>query len=215
MTTDEDLERLRRADPIAPSSLPSAHGRRARALFEEITMSDVITSTESTERSGAPRRRPATPWIAGVAAAVALVVAIGAAVAVGRDDQPEPSGVAGAPITPGGSAGASCVELYEPATLAHREVAFDGTVAAIEGDLVTFTVNRAYRGVDGRRVTLEGATALSGLTSAGPGAALEVGARLLVAGDGGFAWSCGFTQPFDEAVADQWASAFRGQEPSR
>lgn len=210
MTTDDDLERLRRADPVASSSLPSAHGRRARALFEEITMRDAITTTQSTERSDAPRRRPTTPWIAGAAAAVALVVGLAVAAAVGRDDQPDRSDVAGAPITPGGSAGASCVELYDATTLAHRELAFDGTVTAVDGDLVTFTVNRAFRGVEGTSVTLEGAAALSGLSSAGPGPALEVGARLLVAGDGGFAWSCGFTQPYDEAVADQWASTFEG-----
>lgn len=30
------------------------------------------------------------------------------------------------------------------------------------------------------------------------------------AGDGGFAWACGFTQPYDEAVAAQWKEVFGG-----
>jgi len=49
---------------------------------------------------------------------------------------------------------------------------------------------------------------VGGMTSAGPGAALAPGTRLLVAGDGGFAWSCGFTQPYDRDVATAWAAAF-------
>lgn len=208
MSTDDDLERLRRADPVASTSLPSAHGRRARALFEEITMRDAITDSPSTLGADAPRRGRATPWIAGVAATVLVVGLVVAAAR--RDDQPDRSDVAGGPITPGGSTAASCVELYDPTALARREVAFDGTVTAVDGDVATFTVNRAYRGVDGSTVTLRGAAGLSGLTSAGAGVPLEVGARLLVAGDGGFAWSCGFTQPFDEAVAEQWASTFGG-----
>jgi hypothetical protein len=100
------------------------------------------------------------------------------------------------------------VELYDTTTLATRDVAFDGTVTAVNGDSITFTVNRAFRGVDGSTVTLQGATGLSGLTSAGDGMSVEPGTRLLVAGDGGFAWSCGFTQPYDAAVAAQWAATF-------
>jgi hypothetical protein len=29
----------------------------------------------------------------------------------------------------------------------------------------------------------------------------------LVAGDGSFAWSCGFTQPYDASVAADWKAA--------
>jgi hypothetical protein len=32
---------------------------------------------------------------------------------------------------------------------------------------------------------------------------------LLVAGDDGFAWSCGFTQPYDRVVAACWAAVFQ------
>ena len=57
-------------------------------------------------------------------------------------------------------------------------------------------------------MTLRGAGVLGGMTSAGPSAPLEPGTRLLVAGDGGFAWACGFTQTYDPAVAADWATAF-------
>ena len=52
------------------------------------------------------------------------------------------------------------------------------------------------------------ATTFSGTTSAGPAAMLEPGVRLLVAGDGRFVWSCGFTQPYQTSVARQWRNVF-------
>lgn len=125
----------------------------------------------------------------------------------GRIDVPTPEG--GGAITPGGSTSGSCVELYDLTTLDARETAFDGTVVAVDGDRATFTVNQWFRGGDGASVTLAGASGLQGINSAQPGAALAPGARLLVAGDGGFAWSCGFTQPYDASVAQQWMEALR------
>lgn len=148
MPEDDELERLRRADPVAEVSLPSAESPRARALFEEITMTDPTT----TELRGAvaPARRR---WIAGIAAALLLIGGGAAATALRNDDpsRPDPQDLATdpttEPITPGGPP-RSCVEFYDLSTLADREVAFDGTVKRAEGDTVTFTVNRAYRGVE-------------------------------------------------------------------
>ena len=111
-------------------------------------------------------------------------------------------------ITPGGSTSGSCVELYDLTTLERREIAFDGTLVTVDGDRATFTVNHWFRGGDGASVTLAG-SGLQGINSTQPGAALTPGARLLVAGDGGFAWSCGFTQPYDPSVAQQWMETLR------
>jgi len=102
----------------------------------------------------------------------------------------------------------SCLEVYDLQTLANRELAFDGTLVSLDGDEATFTVNEWYRGGDSGEITLAGAAGLSGLTSVGPAATLEPGTRLLVAGDGGFAWACGFTQPYDPKVARQWEEVF-------
>ena len=155
------------------------------------------------------------------AAAVALLVAGAAVVVARRDTTSRDAGndTAPAPITvapPGGATApdraslGSCVERYDLTTLTRRETAFDGTVDAVGGDRITFTVNRWYRGGPGARVTLAGASTLAGVNSAGPGASLQPGTRLLVAGDGGFAWSCGFTQPYDTTVAMTWAQALAG-----
>ena len=201
--TNDELERLARADPVDQASLPSAGDQRARALFEEITMSDP------TPQATTPQ--PKTIWIVGAAAAVALLIAAVAGLAVSRDDDSpsDSEDVASGPISPGGATSGSCVEVYDTDTLANREVAFDGTVSTVEGDSVTFTVNAAFKGVSTETVTLNGAVALSGMSSAGSsGTALEPGARMLVAGDGGFAWSCGFTQPYDPGVAGEWSQVF-------
>ena len=203
---DDELERLRAADPAGNASRPSATDPEARELFERITMTDHVRRS----------RRPAV-LLAAAAAAVVVLLA-GLAFALNRDDGARNDVVAGSstttttaasPITPGGAA-ASCVERYDLTTLTHRETAFDGTVQAVNGDTVTFTVNHWYRGGEGDRVSLAGAEVLSGVTSAGPGASLAPGTRLLVSGDGGFAWSCGFTQPYAESLAAQWQQALVG-----
>lgn len=40
-----------------------------------------------------------------------------------------------------------------PPRLPKQTLVFDGTVSAINGDKVTFTVNQAYRGADGAGIT--------------------------------------------------------------
>jgi len=116
-------------------------------------------------------------------------------------------------VVPGGSdnpGAALCVEPYTPAALAHRRFAFDGTVTAISGEQVTFTVNKAFRGDVGATIMLDasGMTGTSIAIDGGP--KLAVGSRYLVAGDDHFAWGCGYTQPYDARVAAEWSAALGG-----
>lgn len=192
-TRRDGLDELRNANPIDPDRLPSASLTRMSVRMQEMTME------ATTERSR--WRRRLLPSLAGVALAAIAVVAI-----LGNRG-PGPS------ILPGGSnnvGSASCVEAYGPNTLAKRSFAFDGTVTGIAGDKVTFKVNAWYKGTAEETVTLT-ATGMTGtaITSAG-GPNLAVGSRYLVAGEEHFAWACGFTQPYDPAVAAQWAGAFGG-----
>lgn len=205
---DAELARLRAADPIDRASLPSASDPEARALFERITMNEPHISTT----------RPArTPRVLLGAAAVALVVLAAGVVMVSDRDgssvdvatSPTTRDAGDEPITPGGSTG-SCVELYDLDTIVNRQFAFDGTVANVDGDDVIFDVNHWFKGGSGAQTTLAGAASLGGLTSAGATVSLEPGTRLLVAGDGGFAWSCGFTQTYDAGVAKQWSEVLAG-----
>lgn len=116
---------------------------------------------------------------------------------------------------------ASCVEMYSPESLKNREFALDGTVkSVVAGNLpgetneqvppesmVTFQVNRWYKGGSGGEAVLKSSTPGSPVISSTEGLSLEVGKRYLVSGDGGFIWSCGFSTAFSEATEMEWRMA--------
>ena len=156
----------------------------------------------------APERKSRL-WIVAIAAVVALGVAM-AAVAMRTSEEPKErvstdDGQTGA-VTEEQPASGSCVELYDLETLDNREFAFDGTVKEVRSDRAEFTVNEWFRGGEGDEVSKGGATGSSGLTPEEdyPNVGLAPGERFLVAGDGDFAWACGFTQPYDPEVAADW-----------
>lgn len=206
--TDEpdELELLRRANPVADGDAPDDELAALAARIER-----TIMQNEDHEQKSPRRRRLA---LAAAAVVAVLGIATGAALICGGDDEvkaarsTETTAVDSEPITPGGGispgGAASCVEQYDLTTISDREVALDATVESVDGDSIALTVNEWFRGGDGASITLQGASTLSGITSAGESVSLEPGTRLLVAGDGGFAWSCGFTQAYDSAVADDW-----------
>jgi hypothetical protein len=189
----DPLHELRRADPAHMSPAPSESKARIWARIQEATMDDTRSAS---------RRRIA--WAGGLAAAA--VAGIAALALLLNPGTPSP-GPTDDPDTGIGS----CVETYSLDALANRDFAFDGTVAAIDGDSVTFSVNEAFSGdaSSGESITLS-APGMSGtsITSAG-GPILTEGERYLVAGDDEFVWACGFTQPYDEALAAEWAEAAR------
>lgn len=162
---------------------------------------------ETTVKTRPPvRRRFALAASAAVAVAALVVASI--AVFGGSDTAPDELIAGGEQIVGGEpiASAALCVEFYDLDTLAGREVAFDGTLASIDGDQVTFTVNRWFTGGSGGETTLN-ANGLTGITSLG-GPGLEPGQRYLVSGSGGFVWACGFTMTYDTAIANQWATVF-------
>lgn len=214
--THDPIERLRGADPAAGStsdpSLP-----HVRDTLEGILMTDTETLTPAP----APTSPNRTPWL--LAAAALLVIAgIVAAVTVGGDDSTTDDLAArgGEPITdptesgpvddPAQSGVTSCVESYDLTTLANREYAFDATVESVDGSDMTFAIEEWFVAgpydTAGTTVTLDH-QGYAGMLFAPEGPALEPGTRVLVAGDGGFVWSCGFTQLHDPAVADEWRTA--------
>jgi hypothetical protein len=151
--------------------------------------------------------------LAAVIVTVAIVAVAGPAVALERPENPAADRSPATPATSvppasGEPSSSSCVEVYSRTTLANRELAFDGTITAVDGDEISFDVNRWYTADEGDSATLNGASTLGAVTSAGDPLNLDVGSRLLVAGDDGFAWSCGFTQPYHGVVAACWAAVF-------
>ena len=185
----DPLDELGHADPVRSTRAPSESKARVWARIQEATMD---TSSERTRR---------TPWALGVGA-LALAAVAAVAVLVNGGGNPSPS------QEPGPNIG-SCVETYSAETLANRDFAFDGIVTAIDGDSATFEVTEAFEGDLGDTITLQaaGMTGTS-ITSAG-GPSLAEGQRYLVAGDDQFVWACGFTQPYNQIVAAQWAEATR------
>ncbi len=202
----DPLEALRGVDPLVPGDLPpDTSGHHARALFEEITTMDTMERTHT--ENAAPQRRPRFALALGSVAVVVAAV-VGVTLAIGGDGEPDTI-AGGVPI----ASAAMCVEQYDLATLANRDIAFDGTVNAIDGDSVTFDVNTWFAGGSEDRVTLETSAGMvdGAITSvSGDGATLDVGSRYLVSGSGGFVWACGFTMTYDSGIAGQWAQVFAG-----
>lgn len=140
-----------------------------------------------------------------------IAVALAAATACGdAGTEAEPAGQA---MEMGGTNSAgSCVEQYSQENLAKRDYAFAGTIQAIEPaaddrpDSVEFSVEKWYKGGAGETTTRR-AYGFGAVTSAG-GSPHQAGERLLVAGDDDFIWECGFTQTYDDEVADQWGDTF-------
>lgn len=212
---DDVLARLRAVDPV-PEPVSDPTDGPARATLEEILMT---TTTQAP-----PRTWWRDPRLLAAAAAFVLLAGVLGALAVGGDDDGEldtaaPTTVPDGEDPLGGPAAGDpgeadsqltqCVAQYDLQTLTEREYAFDGTVASVDGRDMTFTVHEWFHGGEGATVTLDHGD-LSGMLFAPNGPALEPGTRVLVAGDGGFVWSCGFTQLHDPAVADQWREAFAG-----
>lgn len=186
----DPLDELHHVDPVHSAPAPSESKARVWARVQEVTMNRPVS----------PRRAPAglALGLAGLAAAAVIAVAVFAR----GDGTPTPS------EQPGPGIG-SCIETYSLDTLENRDFAFDGSVIAIDGDEVTFAVDEAFAGNVSDTITLtaSGMTGTS-VTSAG-GPSLAENQRYLVAGDDTFVWACGFTQPYDPAVAADWREATR------
>lgn len=198
----DPIDELRDADPQRTQSVSTASLARIRARVDrEITMEE--------------RKPRADPWrwrgwaLAGAVAVGVLALAFLAwprttppPIAVASPStapQPSPSGLPQIGL---------CVEAYSLETLAHRTIAFDGTVDSMSGDEVTFTVHTPYRGVLGPSVTMTAQGMNGNAIVSVDGALFEVGKRYLVAGEDHIAWGCGFSQPYESAVAEDWARTF-------
>lgn len=165
-------------------------------------MTQTTTHPSSIGQPG--RKRYAGILAAGLAAAAI----VGVIVVTTKSDDDQPAAAPTTSVSPTGvpSIGlGSCIETYSLSTLPNRELAFDGTVSAINGNEVAFTINKWYKGGTESTVTLDGNGMVGGAVTSAGGPSLTIGERYLVAGDGGFVWSCGFTQPYEPGIAQQWS----------
>ena len=223
-TPDELRDRIARLDPVtSDATIQSVTSPGAKALLEDIMNTPLSSDTQPTTTQ---TNRPW--WIsAGVAAAVIAVVTIGVAALNRNDDEPtiaEPSVTesdssdSSATSEPAGklkvlelSAGsedvmASCLRL-DPAMVAMSQVAFRGTGASVEGEIVTLTIDHWYVGGDAQVATL---VAPAGMQALIGGIAFEPGKSYIVAAYDGVVSYCGLTGEATPELEAIYAEAFPG-----
>lgn len=192
------MNALREANPVGAESDEESRER----LFAAITAATPI------------RDEPRSAMVlagAGVLGVVAIGVVVGAVVLSnggggagensGAVTNPDDGTTVANPGETGGGLSASCIG-YSAEELRMRQFAFEGTVSAIDGERITFAVERNFSGETGTEVTLNADSTL--LNEMYTDFEFVVGERYLVSGDGEFAWGCGFTVPHAPEMAAEW-----------
>ena len=199
--TDQLRKRLAGLDPMHPSvPTESLETPSSRRLLEEI-MSTPVTEEPDT------RPKPSR-WLIGVAAAAALVVAVGGAIALTGGTSGDP--VAQDPplvLNAGGEdVMASCI-MFSVEELAKAQVAFEGTVVTVEGDAVTLDVGEWFKGGEASQVVLNAPQGLEALIAGFP---FEVGTQYLITAYDGNVNYCGFSAPSTPEMRAAFEQAFGG-----
>jgi hypothetical protein len=213
MNDDELRDRIGALDPALGCADPEpVTSPSARALLEEI----MKTSVMDAPAQASPDRPRRPRWFAASAAAAAIGVAAVGAATFTRDGG---GGIAAVPATPvageaavleldaGVDEAAKCQAL-DPSVLAGNEVAFRGTVTAVEGGVVELAVDEAYRGVGAPVVALGTSPELLGSTI--EVVAWEVGRSYLVSAVDGVVSYCGQTGPATPELQAVFDAAFAG-----
>jgi hypothetical protein len=200
--TDDLRSQLKKLDPMppeVPTEPVTSESSRHRL--------EAIMSTPTIEKSQTPERRSRTPWYAAVAAVAVIAVAIGGTIlATNSSDEV----VAGPPLelTAGpGDAMASCLAVSAE-FLVDMQVAFEGTVSAIEGEVVTLTVDRWFTEGDAATVVV---TAPDGLEALIGGIDFQDGQQYLVTATDGVVNYCGYSGPSTPELTAIFETAFPGR----
>jgi hypothetical protein len=199
---DELRQRLASLDPMhSGEPVTPVTSESARHMLE------AIMSTS--DQAARPRNR----WvaIAGVAAAVVAVAAIGVGVARNGGDEASPTTVADAvpplELTAGGENIMSSCIRFSVEQLAEAPLAFEGTVTAVDGPAISLQVDHWYKGGDAATVRLNAPQGMEALIGGMP---FNVGDQYLISAYDGNVNYCGFSGPstpelkaaFDEAFGE-------------
>ena len=201
--TDQLRKQLARLDPMRPVvPTESMTTESSQRLLEDI-MSTPVTEQPASQPESKPNR-----WLVGVAAAAALVVAVGGAVAITGGTSGDP--VAGGPplvLNAGGENSTAMCIVFSVEELARAPLAFEGTVTAVEGDSVTLTVDEWLRGGDAGQVVLNAPQGMEALIAGFP---FEVGSRYLITAHDGNVNYCGFSGQSTPELRAAFEQAFAG-----
>ena len=170
-------------------------------------------STELTteNRETGTHQRSGLTWM--VAAAAVLVIAgagfLGLRALTDDGTPPGDPGQAGPSTTHlavGEPAGAEKCMVPNADALAQADVAFDGTVTAIEGDVVTLAPTHWYAGAPSDEVSVTAPS--EQMQRVASGVAFEEGGRYLVSAVDGHVTLCGFSAAYDGDLAAIYQQAF-------
>ncbi|MGH8943061.1 MAG: hypothetical protein ACRDWF_09625 [Acidimicrobiia bacterium] len=169
-------------------------------------------STPVVEQPETGPEQKSNRWLVGIAAAAALVLAVGGVIAfTGGGTDPV---AAGPPLELNAAredAMASCI-MFSVEELARAPLAFEGTATAVDGDTVTLTVDEWFKGGDAGQVVLNAPPDLVALIGGIP---FEVGRQYLITAYDGNVNYCGFS---GESTPEFWAyfeQAFGACTPAR
>lgn len=198
--TDDLRRRLRAADPVA--TVP-ADPSRIRALAEA-AMRTTLDDTGTPTTSGGRRTGTGTRLLAAAAALAALGTA--ALLVLGPDDEPPVAAPEVLELSlPPGDVMSSCLQ-YSVDILTDMPIAFSATADAVGDGTVELAVDRWYRGGDADVVELQNPT---GPMTSIDGVEFVAGSRYLVtAAQDGTVNGCGYTAPWSEQMARDFATAF-------
>ena len=206
---------LGHADPAR--SLTPADPRGMARLLED-TMSQDLDTRPELEQTTALRRRGPLAWL--VAAAAVAVIAGGgyAAVSSMQDNATvQQAGPSTAPVEPVDEPTVVTLEaptavpakcaVPTPELLAGAEVAFAGTVTAIDGDVVTLTPTETFAGETADQVEVVGMR--PDLRALGGQPEFVVGGTYLVSATEGQISACGFSGAATPELEQLYDVAFR------
>lgn len=208
--TDELRNRIRRLDPMGPD-VETRSVSEARQMMEDV-MSTKTPDDNTAARSerGARTFRPAGAATNGPSIAIPrpLVPAMAGLVAVAIAAFALLGGGSTAPLML--SAGesdpalASCLPFSQE-ILADMEVAFEGTVTGIDGELLTLDVVTWFTAGEAEQVTI---TAPLGMEALIGGISFETGGNYLVTATDGVVNYCGYTAAATPDLRQAFESAF-------
>jgi hypothetical protein len=197
---DKLRERLARLDPMRPGvSTEPLTTESSRNLLEEIMSTSL---TEQPEATPEPKRKGS---LVAVAAATALVLAVGGAFAlIGGGEDPVASGPPLELNAGGDDPMAMCI-VFSVEELAKAPVAFEGTVTSVEGETITLDVDEWFKGGDAGQVILHAPAGMEALIAGFP---FEVGAQYLITAYDGNVNYCGFSGPSTPELRTAYEQAF-------
>lgn len=197
---DELRDRLSRLDPMSPGVPTEAVTTpSSRELLEDIMSTPTEQATRPTSRS----------WLVAAVAAVALVVVVAGGYALFAGDEGEPVAQATPLVLDAGGGDttmASCI-AFSVDQLATMPVAFEGTVTSIEGETVTLTVDRWFKGGDATTVEVHAPLGLEALIGSVP---FAEGEQFLITAFDGTVNYCGFSGPSTAELRTAFEEAFGG-----